>query len=59
MVSGGWEFHSNIDCAVEEKDHTLVVHLFDKESNSFAAKSYATFRVVVHDICTDVSGTIY
>ena len=59
MLSGGWEFHSNIHCTVEEKDHILVVHLFGKESSSFAAKSYATFRVGVHDICTDVSGTDY
>ena len=48
MLSGGWEFHSNIDCTVEEKDHTLVVHFLGKESSSFAAKSYATFRVGVH-----------
>lgn len=27
MLSGGWEFHSNIHCTVEEKDHILVVHL--------------------------------
>lgn len=59
MFSGGWEFHSNIHCTVEGKDHILVVHLFGKESSSFAAKSYATFRVGVHDICTDVSGTDY
>ena len=50
MLSGGWEFHSNIHCTVEEKDHILVVHLFGKESSSFAAKSYATFRVGVHDM---------
>lgn len=31
MLSGGWEFHSNIHCTVEEKDHILVVHLFGKE----------------------------
>ena len=59
MLSGGWEFHSNIHCTVEEKDHILVVHLFGKEISFFAAKSYATFRVGVHDICTDVSGTDY
>lgn len=23
MLSGGWEFHSNIHCTVEEKDHIL------------------------------------
>ena len=45
MLSGGWEFHSNIHCTVEEKDHILVVHLFGKESSSFVAKSNATFRV--------------
>ena len=59
MLSGGWEFHSNIHFTVEQKDHILVVHLFGKESSSFAAKSYATFRVGVHEICTDVSGTDY
>lgn len=59
MLSGGWEFHSNIHCTVEEKDHILVVHPFDKASSSFVAKSNATFRVRVHDICTDVSGTDY
>lgn len=57
MLSGGWEFQSNIHCTVEEKDHILVVHLFSKESCSFPAKLYATFRVGVHDIGTDVSGT--
>ena len=59
MLSGGWEFHSNIHFTVEQKDHILVVHLFGKESSPFAAKSYATFRVGVHEICTDVSGTDY
>ena len=43
MLSGGWEFHSNIHCTVEEKDHILVVHLFGKASSSFVAKSNATF----------------